>query len=71
MDRIATAANSTTTLKPGTNRRLLQHVVVGLLLAAVAYAVCSLLIQAAGRSPAGDPAERTERVMQLLEPVRA
>ena len=69
MDR--TVANSETTLKPATNRRLLRHVVIALLFAAVVYAVCSMVIQAAGNSPAGDPAARTERVMQLLEPVKA
>jgi hypothetical protein len=70
MTRIA-AATSQTGPRAGTNRRLLRHVAIGLLLAVAAYAVCAMVIQAAGRAPAGDPAERTERVMQLLEPVSA
>ena len=70
MNRIATA-NSETTLKPAANHRLLRHVAIAVLLAAAMYAVCSMVIQAAGKTPAGDPAERTERVMQLLEPVMA
>ncbi len=71
MDRTAAATNSATTLKPAANRRLLRHVVIGLLVAVAVYAVCSLVIQAVGRAPAGDPAQRTQRVMQLMEPVRA
>ena len=70
MNRIATA-NSETTLKPAANRRLFRHVVIAVLLAVAVYTVCSMVIQAAGRTPAGDPAGRTERVMQLLEPVMA
>ena len=67
----AAAANSDTTVKSGTNRRLLRHVAIALLLAAAVYAVCSMVIQAAGRAPAGDPAGRTQRLMHLNEPVRA
>ena len=48
-------------------RSLRRSLVVGLALAAAAYAACSLLIQAVGDSPAGDPAKREQQVLYLLE----
>ncbi len=66
-----TVETSAATLKPASNRRLLRHAGIALLLAVVAYAVCALVIQAVGNRPAGDPAKRTKQVMQLLEPVQA
>lgn len=56
-----------TPAKAQERRGLLRPLLIGMALAIAAYALCSVLIQAAAGAPAGDPAKRQQEVLYLFE----
>ena len=50
---------------------LVRPLLIGLALAAAAYALCSVLIQAVASAPAKDPAQRQQEQLYLAEPLTA